>query len=87
MVTFCLQKARQVWLAKWDSSKADPDSKDEQAMKSYLSSKYEKRRWYEPPEKVLAKKETEASPAPEVKVSGDLFIFFVSCHAIVLSRL
>ncbi|XP_070538611.1 arf-GAP domain and FG repeat-containing protein 1-like isoform X6 [Ptychodera flava] len=64
---------RLVWLGLWDArSSAEPESKDEQKVKDFMAQKYERKRWYVPPEQAAAlaaqqKQKNIASEVPEAK--------------------
>ncbi|XP_059498517.1 arf-GAP domain and FG repeat-containing protein 1-like isoform X2 [Stegostoma tigrinum] len=66
---------RQIWLGLFDSrSSVIPDYRDPQKIKEFLQDKYEKKRWYVPPERVKVSAATSAttslssrSSTPDVK--------------------
>ncbi|XP_077987713.1 uncharacterized protein LOC144442282 isoform X2 [Glandiceps talaboti] len=65
---------RHVWLGLWDArSQAEPESRDEQKVKDFMSQKYERKRWYIAPEQaaILASQKLQqqqnASSVPEAK--------------------
>ncbi|XP_051900645.1 arf-GAP domain and FG repeat-containing protein 1-like isoform X2 [Pristis pectinata] len=66
---------RQIWLGLFDSrSSVIPDYRDPQKIKEFLQDKYEKKRWYVPPERVKVSAATSAttslssrSSTPDIK--------------------
>ncbi|XP_027487777.1 LOW QUALITY PROTEIN: arf-GAP domain and FG repeat-containing protein 2-like [Corapipo altera] len=55
--------SRRVWLGTFDPRISElPDSRDPQKVKEFLQEKYEKKRWYVPPEQVKAPQSTTEPP-------------------------
>ena len=54
VLLFILQLCKKVWLGLYDSrTNTEPDSKDEQKIRDFMSQKYEKKRWYVQPTETM----------------------------------
>lgn len=64
---FCtLQYCKKVWLGLWNSSApAEPESRDEQKIKDFMVQKYERKRWYMPPQQAIANNTSQSAPEPK----------------------
>ena len=64
---FCtLQYCKKVWLGLWNSSApAEPESRDEQKIKDFMVQKYERKRWYMPPQQATANNTSQSAPEPK----------------------
>lgn len=64
---FCpLQYCKKVWLGLWNSSTpAEPESRDEQKIKDFMVQKYERKRWYMPPQQATANNTSQSAPEPK----------------------
>ena len=63
---FTLQYCRKVWLGLWNSSMpAEPESRDEQKIKDFMVQKYERKRWYIPPQQVPTNNTSQSTPEPK----------------------
>ena len=59
---------RKTWLGLWNSSNSpEPESRDEQKVKDFMIQKYERRRWYIPPQQVQANSTSSSTSATEAK--------------------
>lgn len=57
---------KKVWLGLWNSSMpAEPETRDEQKIKDFMAQKYERKRWYIPPQQVTANSTTQSAPEPK----------------------
>ncbi|XP_064593788.1 arf-GAP domain and FG repeat-containing protein 2 isoform X1 [Zonotrichia leucophrys gambelii] len=70
------EACRRVWLGTFDPrTSLLPDSRDPQKVKEFLQEKYEKKRWYVPPEQVKEQvkppQSTSAEPGPPQLLHGD----------------
>ena len=63
---FISQYCKKVWLGLWNSTQpAEPESRDEQKIKDFMVQKYERKRWYIPPQQVNNSNTTQAAPEPK----------------------
>ena len=44
---------------------AEPESRDEQKIKDFMMQKYERKRWYIPPQQVATNDTSQAAPEPK----------------------
>ena len=44
---------------------AEPETRDEQKIKDFMAQKYERKRWYIPPQQVTANSTTQSAPEPK----------------------
>nr|XP_058967245.1 arf-GAP domain and FG repeat-containing protein 1-like [Pocillopora verrucosa] len=57
---------KKVWLGLWNSSApAEPESRDEQKIKDFMVQKYERKRWYMPPQQATANNTSQSAPEPK----------------------
>lgn len=62
---------RKIWLGLFDArTSLIPDSRDPQKVKEFLQEKYEKKRWYVPPDQVKGPTYTKGSASTPVQGSG-----------------
>lgn len=60
------QYCKKVWLGLWNSAQpAEPESRDEQKIKDFMVQKYERKRWYIPPQQVSNSNSSQAAPEPK----------------------
>lgn len=63
---FTSQYCKKVWLGLWNSTQpAEPESRDEQKIKDFMVQKYERKRWYIPPQQVSNSNSSQAAPEPK----------------------
>lgn len=64
---FCFfQYCKKVWLGLWNSATpAEPESRDEQKIKDFMVQKYERKRWYIPPQQVTTNNTSQSTPEPK----------------------
>ena len=55
-----------MWLGLWNSSTpAEPESRDEQKIKDFMVQKYERKRWYIPPQQVASTNTSQSISEPK----------------------
>lgn len=58
---------KKTWLGLWNSANnPEPESRDEQKVKDFMIQKYERRRWYIPPQQVI-NSSSSSNATPEAK--------------------